>query len=267
MRVKMSRLRRIIREALERGAITEAPFADVLPAFDAQSDRGPEAEKTHKSIERFHKTPVFLKKAAATFKGFPFDVYILPITADYDTEFMMDLGPRISLYDVSEGSELLEAAGLDREVISRAETAVMQGGSVIVSIVEGLQPNQLPTPWMIVHAAFDSDRTFLGDNSKSVMKKIYDSGVEPEVLVGAMTMRSATSGNIELDSVNDIVAELITQSIVDSRGVHFNLEGVSLEDQDRLAEIKSFIDGLKVKERFHNSVKGKFIFLKTAYGD
>jgi len=269
MRVKMSRLRRIVREALATGTIAEAPFMDILPAFDAQAERGsPEAKMAHRSVDRFHRTPVFLKKATATFKDFPYDVYVLPITGDYDTEFTQNFGERITVIDASEGVDLLRGIGLDEDVVDRAEAAVSGGGTVILSVAEGMTPGQLPTPWMIVHAAFDANsRSFMQGAADDVRKMIIKTGIEGEDLIRAMTMGSARESKIESDSEGDIAAELITQAIVDSRGVHFNLDAVSVEDQASLAKIKSFIDALSVKENFHNAVRRKFILLKTAFGD
>lgn len=256
----MRTLRRLIREYLD-----EMAYGGMIDG--TVSATGGEVKK---KIEKFHQTPLYMKKATSTFKNFPFDVWIQPVdTSDLD-DFDNFLGVgtedshRINIMDLSDLTSQKGDLPIDIEKIS---AVVKGGGCVILSAVGGLTSGFLPTPWMIVHALFDSEDTGTGEHSEfsaiafeleEYIETLFD---EAHKIVPYMTMASAR--NKAMNGPNDITAELCTQEVVTTAGVNFKESKKPLR-AEKLAKIKEKIKSYGLRDMVFNALRGKIIAIASS---
>ena len=261
MRLTIGQFRRIIREEIEN-AITEAPLADILPAADVRDDKS----SPNRQIDRFHRTPLYKAKAANTFKEFPFPVYIVPVTVDQSISAAWE---RVHEMTPDEAFKFLESSGTQYD-LEHLRRELASGAAIFLSMsTSTLTKGFLPTPWMIVHAFLDSqEQPVLRQEFENLFSLVYDDlGISVRSLALRMTTGSAREGKIVLDSDADPIAELMTQAIVDKRGVTFTWRG-KREQPEEIAEmmehLKSQIDAMNLKNKFYAGVQGKVFAIQTA---
>lgn len=269
MRMTVGQLRRIVREALEAGLVREAPLSDdPILTVDARTESGKAAFAPDllRKIERFFGNSNYRNKAEYTLRMFPQEVILINAIIDsenhrYDNPVTNE---RLTAYEPDAGIEMLKRIGVssDPAYFKELRSKLGGGATVFVNVTGDLVKGDLPTPWMMLHAMFDN-----GDYSFSPVSEIrdavfdiyVDSGLGYKNIIRHATMKSARDNNI-VDE--DIVTEMIVQSIVDSRGLTFK-ETDDPEMSKKLAEIKQKIDKLGIRQTIHRATAGKVIAIAT----
>jgi hypothetical protein len=171
------------------------------------------------------------------------------------------------VFDVEETIERLKKYNVDvPEEQLRSITG--SGGCVIMSSVGGVNKGLLPTPWMIVHAIFDSTPLDYND-TKGISSIRWDLdrfrskiNLDTDVLSSYMTTKSALNPNF-LRQNNDIMTELLTQEIITTSGVVFK-ESDDPEITRKLELIKHKIKSYNLKEKISNMFRGRVVLVETA---
>lgn len=172
--------------------------------------------------------------------------------------------------------------------LENLEREVAGGATLIVSMSNRAEKNINPTPWNIVHATLDA----ADDDSQQILRKeqdaihgfIEDNAISESSLELRMTMKSAREGLLTVGAPNDYVCEIMTQAIVDRRGCIFiksdeDFEKYSTEIKKSrrkpgsrmnekwnavFTEFQNFVNGLGLKQKYHNAMKGKVLFTYTS---
>lgn len=230
-------IRQVISEMSFKGVMPTATYGDLAVNKDAS---GP---SSFQGVDRFHRTPSFLKKAEWAFRNFSYDVWILPA---YSADKKGELGrnQRWGLFEPQEGLKLLADMQLNTDW--RALYDVLEeGGLVIVSNVRELVAGGLTTPWMIIHAIFDGlggTEKLTFDDSKDEIVKIVRGlagSADQALVIDSMTMKSGgprPGGEraISTDAGNEnYIAEILTQAVLgkgDNVGVKFDVTEEAVAD-------------------------------------
>lgn len=256
-------LRRLIREYID-----EMAYGGLVgSAVNAKSDPGSKKHKKTASVaalEKFHQNPLYLKKATAAFKHFPFDIWVQAISTDLYEEYgeelfgVNDEDNRYDIMGVDDISMYNEEYNFPID-IDKIRSITGGGGCVIFSMVGNLRSNFLPTPWMIIHAMFDSgDYTKLGEISYEIEEYIEDElGLDRLTdILPHMTMGSATTGN--MTSEREITHELCVQEVITTNGVQFKKSGDS-ELDEKLEMLKQKIKSYNLREFIADQIRGKVV--------
>ena len=269
MRMTVGQLRRIVREALEVGLVREAPLSDdPILTVDARTESGKEAfaPDLFRKIERFFGNSNYRNKAEYTFRMFPQEVIL--INATIDDEHSRHSNPvtneRLTAYEPDVGIEMLKRIGVssDPAYFKKLRSKLDGGATVFVNATGELAKGDLPTPWMMLHAMFDNDDYSFSPVSKirdEVFNIYVDSGLGYEDITRHATMKSARDNNVNSE---DIVNEMIVQSIVDSRGLTFKVTDDPKMNQ-KLAALKQKIDELGIRQTIHSVTAGKVFGVAT----
>jgi hypothetical protein len=278
-------------ERTPAASMNQMAYAATLPTVDAREDKSD--EKVIQKVKRFHGKE-FGKKAAGVFKLFPQEVYVVPVVAEGRSNRVLG-GLRVKIYEPEAGIALLRDLGLKYDLDSLG-SKLASGATVFLNINEAIEKGLLPTPWMMIHAVFDSDQNgssldaIYSNITNQVFEIMQKSGLSNNKIAFRSTMASARNlpwgGNKYkddyaksiIDTEFDLPAELITQSIVSSKGLDFILDADhpqwAARDQNRgnkpnseisgkIAQLKADIDALDLKNRFHKSTAGKVIAVGT----
>jgi len=262
MKIRLSHLRRLINEELNQA------FAGITPAVDTRPDKSD--VKGARELSRFHDTPLFKTKAANTFKEFPFPVYIVPVVVEGRGNSITISRDRVMSPD--EGLDILRRAGMNYD-LDRLRKELDAGATVFLNMGERLLKGNLPTPWMIVHALFDSAASGAAIGMQGEFGDIFDLVYEEFELTSGqitrrMTMASARNGTMTPGSDDDPIAELITQAIVDKRGVTFTWRGKGPQPEEvaqKMSELKSRIDAMDLRNKFYAAISGKVIAVSHTF--
>ena len=310
MRITVRQLRRIIKEELN--SLDQMAWAGNLPIVDAQGTVDPQDDDPRfkeprlslKAVDKFHSNPLFAKKATAAFKDYKTPIWILPVKINHKSSKFWQPTEEGRRYDIFDDPNLaveaLRGGGVPEPTLQQIHGILSNGGTVIANVAAGLRTNFFPTPWMMIHAIFDSEKIkFFDDVYQNVYKMLFTDPISvptpknpdrkltisTSMLPPLMTMRSARKGKITPHSPEDVVAEMLTQEMVTTRGVHFNepestmrnyfttARGMEFSDStrnlynavgERLEEVKVYIKSQNLKERFDDLIAGKLIVLETA---
>lgn len=252
-------LRNLIREYLD-----EMAYGGMISGAIGASG----GEPTRK-VKRFHETPLYMKKATAAFKNFPFDVWIQPIDNSEELYDVLGIeapgGHRLEIIDFEDLEDKKGDLPLDVEKIG---SVVQGGGCVILSVVRNLEAGFLPTPWMMVHALFDSEDAAGDDDSdfSPILTELEEYILEDLEFGGvfdvAQYMTMASARNNELSGENDVVAELCAQEVIATGGVRFS-EADDPEVNEKLDMLKEKIKSYDLRGMISNAIKGKVVALGT----
>lgn len=269
MKIRIGKLRQIIRETLEEKDLDEMALAGVYPA---EHDRHPgmgflskaERKKNYDALSRYHAGDLYKEKAEFAFRFFSIPVYILPLETANEMS-----GKRVFFYPIDQGLELLtKVAKIKKKKgaegwfdIADIEEKLKGGATLIVSLCSEIRPNQVPTPWMLFHAMFDGARPnvkFEAQYKKlqELIDELFDlAGTE---IYSYFTMKSARDNNI--DDRGNLVAEIMTQEIVDSRGLNVKFSENNEEINSKLRGIVETVKSWNLRELMEKSMRGKIVF-------
>jgi len=275
MRITERQLRRIIRKSLD-----EMAFAKTLTGPDGKhvvisGDRhwsAPEGSTAARAMDpkttsRYLESQSFHNAATRLYANVPFDVWLAPVlsknldvsTAFVDPKFGYS---RIKVLNLAYGGlEFLKKTGFDgvEEIDPAKDLVVMPVG---LNVMKGYTTS----PWIIMHGIFDSvdGAGATSELVPGIAELIKDIEKDPGLiwhLHGSLTMYSATTQQIPLDAVSDMVAEMMLQEIFDSRRLRFNFEKVVDEDvQKQIIEIGNRVKALA--PFFRERAPGKLILVR-----
>jgi len=276
MRITEVQLRRIIKETLD-----EMAYAETLTGHDGEhvvlpGDRHwstPEGSTTARAMDpkttsQYLKSKKFNDDAIRLYANVPFKVWLAPVLSknlDVSIAFVdPKLGySRIKVLNLAYGGlEFLEKTGFAgvEKIDPAKDLVVMPAG---LNVMKGYTTS----PWVIMHGIFDSvdGSGVTSELVPGIAELIKDIEKDPGLiwgLHGSLTMHSATTHQIPLDSVSDMVAEMMLQEIFDRRKLRFNFEKVVDEEmKNQIIEI-----GERVKKAlaplFRERAPGKLILVR-----
>lgn len=267
MKIMINELRGLIREYID-----EMSYGGLVgPAINAKPN--PNLKRYTKrmsldAVEKFHTSPLYLKKANAAFKHFPFEIWVQPINSEIYERFdeLFGVNAEDQRYNILSVDEVIE---YNREYklplnVEKIRSIVDSGGCVIFSLTGELEPNFLSTPWMIIHAMFDSsDFTELGGISSFEIETYMEDELGLDRLTDIlpyMTMGSATSN--KMVSEREIIHELCVQEVITTGGVQFKESGDS-ELDEKLEMLKQKIKSYNLREIISNQIRGKVVVVSV----
>jgi len=275
MRITEVQLRRIIRETLD-----EMAFAKTLARSDGEhvvlpSSRHwstPEGSTTARAMDpkttsQYLKSKKFSDDAIRLYANVPFKVWLAPVLSknlDVSTAFVdPKLGySRIKVLNLAYGGlEFLEKTGFAgvEEIDPANDLVVLPAG---LNVMKGYTTS----PWIIMHGIFDSvdGAGATSELVPGIAELIKDIEKDPGLiwdLHGSLTMHSATTQQIPLDAISDIVAEMMVQEIFDRRKLRFNFEKVVDEEmKNQIIEIGNRVKTLA--KLFRERAPGKLILVR-----
>ena len=271
MRITESRIRRIIREELEK-QVDEMAYAGSLGIRHAPEDpdeSGFDYVPNRKGAERYARSGRFRTLAEKHYANIPFPVWVAPMIGKGAG---VDLGrrptPRITVQDLNpDGIQKLQDLGysipedLDSDGLVILYTAITTGRWTMA------------TPWMIFHSIFDSNSDIVGELSPS-FTEIFDylSGdidfdARPDLMpledTGdfivpwrvALTMKSAREGTVTTSG--DAFTEMVCQELLTSGGLRVNYDKVDEETADAIRIIADHAK--RAAAEFRRNARGKLI--------
>lgn len=276
MRINESRLRRIIREELEK-QVDEMAYAGNLgirrsPDEESTSFFSDEValEPNRSGAEKFARSGRFKTLAEKHFANIPGSVWVAPLIGVADNVYDSIESTRVDTTPlVPDGIERLEELGY--------ESPARVGGDDVVILYTTMSTyeNTLATPWMIIHAMFDSGesmRAVCPSYMELVFGLVYgdqedDAEVPPELapLAGdygterwnrALTMRSAREDLIG-DVPTDAFAEIMCQELLTKGGVRFDYSRVEPKYADALRALIPHVK--RCADEFRRNIKGQLI--------
>jgi hypothetical protein len=276
MRITEGQLRRIIREELEthvdemawkgRIGISGDPGEDTSALSGQPGLRGPNKP----GAEKFARSGRFQKLAELQFANIPFDVWTVPfvgagtalgVRQDELRGRMMPLTP--------DGMETLQRLGY------KGTDRVEGDDLVILYTTMTTDPGYIATPWMIVHALFDSSEIsgelsptwaqvgndFVEGWSESFPEigPIIDDDFTGSSWYAALTMRSAREGRI--GPQGDALSEIMCQELLTSGGFRFDPDAISEEEVGALTALKGLVR--RAAAEFRQAARGKLIIVEV----
>jgi len=227
--------------------------------------------KHQKQAERFFASPEFFKQATRLYGNLSVPIRIVPI---WGSPSLGSPGARVGSYDPETAGASLEDLGLPSPLTSELSHFLSSGGTIFCPYAFRMEKGLLPTPWMFVHAIFDSPiGNVRGANQvaeifERVTSLMHDLKVAAMDGLGSLmelapdfsksfTFKSARTGALPHDEFGrDTVAEIMTQAILDSRGFRFVHSELGRFDAV-LAEIEKAVSGARTA--FESFVRGKMI--------
>jgi hypothetical protein len=261
-------LRKVIREMLDEMALGAVmPTLDLKRKQDPSIDKGygldPDAPKmTSKSIDRYHRTPMYSSAATAAFKMFPYDVFIVPV-ATRKLEIMGELiGNRVKVYGREDGLKRLAEMAVEHELevdVDDLRKKLEGGGTVILALTQQLRQGFLPTPWMLVHALFEGDYTHFEEEKLTFEDAMEEMDLSPKRMMKFATMKSARDNNVLTDS--DFTSEVFAQAVITKKGAYFDKEKAkNPETAEKLTRLEDIVNKeINIRQKVFNLLRGKLI--------
>jgi hypothetical protein len=274
MRITEAQLRRIIREEL-KGRIDEMPWAGHIGYAEDERYEGDDDGHWHPSstfagrvetdthgpgAKRFAMGKSFERDALRLYANLPFKLWTAPyVGAGYSKLNDRGIRPDVSLnvddpaldmrnrvLDMDEGLEKLADLGYDVSKVGPDDLVILYTTAVT-------DKDYLGTPWMLMHAMFDSgspEFARLVPSWEDTWRKFSES------FVPWMTMKSARQNNIF--NPRDAAAEAMAQELVDRRGFHLAPQNKRGRPPSRA--VLSLIDDIKkVADEFRSNAPGHVI--------
>lgn len=269
MKTRDAQLRRLIREMIDEMAYggTMAGI-DLKPSQDTERDDGwtsvGAAAKSSAAIDKYHRTPTYTAKALTTFANFPYDVFVVPVATRRIDIWGDVVENRVKLLSPAVGLKNLETLRDKHNVaidIEDIESKLSGGNTVILSLTQMLSKGFLPTPWMLVHALFETDWSHFEDEKYAVDEAMEEMGLSSRNILKFATMKSARDNNIQSDV--DFVSELLTQAVVTKKGLHFNKElAKKPETVEKLTRLEELVnDEINIRQKVFDKLKGKIVVI------
>ena len=250
----MNEIRRIIREEAE-SVVDEMAYAGDLgirysPDQESESFFSSEVtlEPNRKGAEKFARSGRFKTLAKKYFENIPFNIWVAPLIgvgADVYDSIDSTRVRRIQL--VPDGIAKLEKLGFE------APSRVGSDDTVILYTAMSTGQDTIATPWMLIHAMFDSgspEFEKLAPSWSDTWRKFSES------FIPWMTMKSARTKSIQTD--RDVAAEALVQELIDRRGFHLSPQNKRGKPPPRA--LVSLVDDIKkVADEFRRNAPGHFI--------
>lgn len=257
----------VVRKCLMEVALSEAPLADIFPFQDVAKNEPTEdefamtpsqREKNFKQVKKFHNTPKFKAEAIKTYKNLSVPIHIVPAW-----NLPSDPGDRVKI--VGTDSKLLDdVANVDPSIAEQLIRLAEKGDSVWIVQSSTLSTNNLPTPWMIVHAMFDDSAYRDGELYKAFREELELAFVLAEEMFGrhpgdVLTMKSARDNNIVTET--DVGPEILCQAILTTKGFTYKLTGDPKIDEIAM-RLDEMLKGARAK--FESLIRGQIISINVA---
>lgn len=203
----------------------------------------------------------FNDDAIKLYRNLATPIYVVPVWSHK----MASLDYRMT---IDEDALSLTQYGVSPERAQELEAAREGGATIIVAKAAELSKGNLPTPWMIVHAMFDSieGMPLLHD----IYSEIYDDGTLQDIVEAddehtenlrkSLTMGSARGGHLRYSTDGDFIAEIMTQAILTTKGFVYKPSGDEIVD-DQLERISSIVKD--IRPAFEAAIAGKVINLEV----
>ena len=271
MRLSESRIRRIIREEVEQ-AVDEMAYAGDLGItrtddeesesfFSGLTGDGP----NRAGAEKFARSGRFRKLAEKHFANITGNVWVAPLIGVADDVYDSTEGTRVRLTPlVPAGIKRLERLGYEAPARVGADDIV-----ILYSTMSTVR-DAVATPWMIIHAMFDS-----GDSMHTVSPSYYTltsdlmfgggDEVDPKLLplvsdyeaelTPALTMSSARLG--QLQAMTDAYAEIMCQELLTTGGFKPDLDAVDSSFHEALTALRGHVR--RCADEFKGRIRGKLV--------
>lgn len=260
MKMTLGQLRRLLSEA---GDLDQA-LAGVQGAGEEPGEedwqKDAEATANRRPVQRFFGKK-FTDDAIRLYKNLTVPIYVVPVWS-YKSSNLDGDGKRVA---ASDDALSLAQYGVSSERAEALELARGSGAAIFVAQVARLDKGSLPTPWMIVHAMFDTQQA----NSPTLGKMwmdVYRAGADEDDFVDAfesdsgrlmskaLTMKSARDGR--LGAYTDAIAEILTQAVLTTAGFQYNETG-----DDRMDSLMANVARVvaPAREEFESQVAGKVL--------
>lgn len=263
MRISGDRIRRIIREELERQVDEMAHAGSLGPRRGAVSMDNPYNPGANpEGAERFARSGRFRTLAERHFAHVPHPVWTAALISD---PLGGSRGRSVALHPT--GIRTLRTLGFE------IPDGLAKGDTVILYTTTSVEWGTLATPWMIVHAMFDR-----GDNDRRIVPESFDALLntiiygggpgsrirdswmsDPRGFMAALTMRSARMRRI--NTLGDAMSEIVCQEILTTDGFQVNDDGVDPGLVAALRDLKPAVE--RIAEEWRALIRGKLITIRV----
>lgn len=234
--------------------------------------------KKQRETGRFFDQQQFIDKATKLYRNLSVPIYVVPA---WTGEGRYDFEPSQRATKTDSSVEtLLKRYGTSSERAAELEKARAEGAAIFLVRVDQLTSGRLPTPWMIVHAMFDSGDTseatdivwhssVLQKCTSTILRLMQEYGTSvgtmtsgekrpgaDKLFISALTMNSARTGQITTQNIEDAVAEIMCQAILTSGGFVYKKTGDAELDKV-LSDIQSTVS--VARPAFEKAIRGKLI--------
>jgi hypothetical protein len=289
MRISEGRVRRIIREEIER-AVDEMAYAGSLGIrqgsddFEFEDEEGIDfnagVPRNFPGAEKYARSSRFRNQATKLYANFPHNVWIASWAGDpreirtIASELDIGIGGEyagerriVGIDLVPEGIRILEEIGFE------APARVGPDDLVILHSISNVDRANLSSPWMIIHSMFDDqgappdnfipswwdlDLEALIRNLRLKDGTSLDDDTSKFGLV--FTMASARGGLIQ--AAGDAVAEAITQELITKGGFRYKTEALDDESVEIMEEFAAAVK--TAADEFRQSAKGMLLAVATS---
>lgn len=283
MKIRLSELRKLIREAIESD-LEEMALASVgKTARDPRNksdQKGtfdkPETDEDYRRIDRFHQTPKYKKGLEKSLAGFSVPVHVIPV---YTVKSALGRRTRVMEFD-DQVAQVISDAGYDPKEMRKKVAA---GESVILSNSRELVKGFLPFSTTLIHAFFDDTGNSPPANTAlnvvrhigDLINGLKDAGVGTSEairgLYSTLSVFSAVQNLIGLDAITDWAAELCTDAVRKGNTVkprEYKNDKMSPDQVDLIndagKDLYDFVNGLDVRKTLEDYIRGKVVSVDTA---
>lgn len=274
-------MKRLLREYVREILLLEAPLADIYPPkksaqqkeFEKQkSDTMSDPKVEEPRFNRFVSSQKYRENAVKTYANLSVPIHVVPLFSQTGTVISDD---RQQFLTGKAAKKFLVKQDLGENIVQRLCERMEKGDAVFCVASTVGRADFLPTPWMIVHSMFDpypaskklkSVYDAVNNEVNNELLKIDPRGIrymndypkrEAALITmahKALTMKSARDSNI--NRAGDVIAEILTQSIVSAKGFVFNETGDEKFDSS-LRKIAGFV--ANARQIFESEISGKLI--------
>lgn len=284
-------IREMLWEVIEKD-IDEAHAGSLGFAYEKPEYQVPDSDETEpegeeefqayvkdraRGAQRYARSGRFKHLAEKHYANIPFPVWTAPYIGNLSGFSTVIDQPercgRMGMMDlVYDGKSVLRKLGYTTEGVS--------GGDLVILYTTGVaNAAVLATPWMIIHAIFDSgkcidfihggysdiERVLLTGEGDAVAKHFLGSIAKNDDFAwnSYLTMKSAR--DYKITAANDAFAEMICQELLTRGGLRLDLEG--LEQAEREALVWLGQEAKQVAHSFRRAARGKLIIIAVNQGD
>jgi hypothetical protein len=275
-----------------RSLIREMAFEKMSTPIGKPDESGIEyfKDKVHKT-KKYFSSKSWSQKAQNIFKFIEAPIWVIP---SYNLGYISS--SRLHVLSFEEALDYINESNFSPEDV---QNHLAKGGTVLLVNATDIRAGFWPTPWMTLHAIFDTAGYGVeGENlllmTKKVLEDWFDQTLEQEIeelygdvdsdenqnfhikfgeaLEHTLTMKSAIDGTLNLETNNDLIAELLTQSIVLPNGCKINQFHPSMTDtnmdytdedvnfiNEKLTELQNLVNSLNARELVNDVFTGNIV--------
>ncbi len=283
MKITINELKTLVRKVVKQ--INEAPFAGVEPGVyigNYERETFPGETTDLKAIDKFYRNPSYEKKANWAYAGYSIPIYVVPMVGISILGYYND-NSRVQIFSKEKFKELVEKSNSSID-LEKVFANLDAGACYIVSSSNYLSRGALPTPWMLFHAMFDNigmgDFDFDVETGKfdsypretpssmyplyNFIGKIYhliDEHYHEGKIIDEMSKRLNLKNIDKISSVEDTLAEMMTQELATKSGLQISLLGD--EDDKFWQQILTVIKSANLKKRMENVLRGQIVVVSN----